>query len=75
MQGNEIGPTLDPIRFSRNYKIGSVQGNMIFEDVSYLPKEVMLEMTLRAFGFEIDMMEVNILSYLTSIVPWGFFHG
>lgn len=69
MQGNEIGPTMDPIKFSRNYKIGSVQGNMIFEGVSYLPKEVMLEMTLRAFGFEIDMMEVNTLNYLTSFVP------
>ncbi|XP_054910184.1 apolipoprotein Bb, tandem duplicate 1 [Poeciliopsis prolifica] len=60
LQGNEIGPTMDPIKFSRNYKIGSVQGNMIFEGVSYLPKEVMLEMTLRAFGFEIDMMEIGI---------------
>ncbi|XP_032441947.1 apolipoprotein Bb, tandem duplicate 1 [Xiphophorus hellerii] len=60
LQGNEIGPTMDPIKFSRNYKIGSVQGNMIFEGVSYLPKEVMLEMTLRAFGFEIDMMEIGM---------------
>lgn len=53
---------MDPIKFSRNYKIGSVEGNMIFEGTSYLPKEVMLEMTLKAFGFDIDMMEVNILS-------------
>ncbi|PWA27745.1 hypothetical protein CCH79_00000447 [Gambusia affinis] len=60
LQGNEIGPTMDPIKFSRNYKIGSVQGNMIFEGVSYLPKEVMLEMTLRAFGFEFDMMEIGM---------------
>ncbi|KAM4713132.1 apolipoprotein Bb, tandem duplicate 1 [Anableps anableps] len=60
LQGNEIGPTMDPIKFSRNYKIGSVQGNMIFEGISYLPKEVMLEMTLRAFGFEIDMMEIGM---------------
>ncbi|XP_047244216.1 apolipoprotein Bb, tandem duplicate 1 [Girardinichthys multiradiatus] len=60
LQGNKIGPTMDPMNFSRNYKIGSVQGNMIFEGVSYLPKEVMLEMTLRAFGFEIDMMEIGM---------------
>ncbi|MED6267510.1 hypothetical protein CHARACLAT_013010 [Characodon lateralis] len=60
LQGNEIGPTMDPMNFSRNYKIGSVQGNMIFEGVSYLPKEVMLEMTLRAFGFEIEMMEIGM---------------
>lgn len=62
LQGNEIGPIMDPTKFSRNYKIGSVEGNMIFEGTSYLPKEVMLEMTLKAFGYDIDMMEVNILS-------------
>lgn len=64
LQGNEVGPIMDPTKFSRNYKIGSVEGNMIFEGSSYLPKEVMLEMTLKAFGYEIDMMEVKILSHL-----------
>lgn len=59
LQGNDIGSIMDPTKFSRNYKIGSVEGNMIFEGNSYLPKEVMLDMTLRAFGFEIDMMEVK----------------
>lgn len=53
---------MDPTKFSRNYKIGSVEGNMIFEGNSYLPKEVMLEMTLKAFGYDIDMLEVNIFS-------------
>uniref|UniRef100_A0A3B5BN13 Vitellogenin domain-containing protein n=1 Tax=Stegastes partitus TaxID=144197 RepID=A0A3B5BN13_9TELE len=60
LQGNEIGPTMDPTKFSRNYKIGSLEGNMIFEDTSYLPKEVMLEMTLKAFGFDVDMMEIGM---------------
>ncbi|XP_031178438.1 apolipoprotein B-100-like [Sander lucioperca] len=60
LQGNEVGPTMDPTKFSRNYKIGSVEGNMIFEGTSYLPKEVMLEMTLKAFGYDIDMMEVGM---------------
>ncbi|XP_054474150.1 apolipoprotein B-100-like [Anoplopoma fimbria] len=60
LQGNEVGPTMDPTKFSRNYKMGSVEGNMIFEDSSYLPKEVMLEMTLKAFGYDIDMMEVGM---------------
>ncbi|XP_074472134.1 apolipoprotein Bb, tandem duplicate 1 [Sebastes fasciatus] len=60
LQGNEVGPTMDPTKFSRNYKIGSVEGNMIFEGTSYLPKEVMLEMTLKAFGFDIDMMEIGM---------------
>ncbi|KAM6906389.1 apolipoprotein Bb, tandem duplicate 1 [Lycodopsis pacificus] len=60
LQGNEVGDTMDPTKFSRNYKIGSVEGNMIFEDTSYLPKEVMLEMTLKAFGYDIDMMEIGM---------------
>eukprot|EP00064_Thunnus_orientalis_P006272 superscaffoldBa00000648_g6288 len=60
LQGNEIGPIMDPTKFSRNYKIGSMEGNMIFEGTSYLPKEVMLEMTLKAFGYDIDMMEVGM---------------
>ncbi|TDH00513.1 hypothetical protein EPR50_G00189240 [Perca flavescens] len=60
LQGNEVGPTMDPTKFSRNYKIGSVEGNMIFEGTSYLPKEVMLEMTLKAFGYDIDMMEIGM---------------
>ncbi|KAM7395255.1 hypothetical protein PAMA_006831 [Pampus argenteus] len=60
LQGNEIGRIMDPTKFSRNYKIGSVEGNMIFEGTSYLPKEVMLEMTLKAFGYDIDMMEIGM---------------
>uniref|UniRef100_G3P552 Apolipoprotein Bb, tandem duplicate 1 n=1 Tax=Gasterosteus aculeatus aculeatus TaxID=481459 RepID=G3P552_GASAC len=60
LQSNEVGRTMDPTKFSRNYKIGSVEGNMIFEGTSYLPKEVMLEMTLEAFGYDIDMMEIGM---------------
>ncbi|KAM9778214.1 apolipoprotein Bb, tandem duplicate 1 [Syngnathus typhle] len=60
IQDNEIGPIMSPTKFSRNYQMGSVEGNMIFEGTSYLPKEAMLEMTLDAFGFDIDMMEIGI---------------
>ncbi|XP_069371734.1 apolipoprotein B-100-like [Paralichthys olivaceus] len=60
LQGNEIGSVMDPTKFSRNYKIGSVEGNMIFEGTSYLPKEVMLEMTLKAFGYDMDMIEFGM---------------
>ncbi|KAM7367783.1 hypothetical protein PAMP_014060 [Pampus punctatissimus] len=63
LQGNKIGRIMDPTKFSGNYKIGSVEGNVIFEGTSYLPKEVMLEMTLKAFGYDIDMMEVNSFGY------------
>ncbi|KAM8725601.1 apolipoprotein B-100-like [Acanthopagrus schlegelii] len=60
LQGNEVGPIMDPTKFSRNYRIGSVEGNMFFEGTSFLPKEVMLEMTLKAFGYDIDMMEIGM---------------
>uniref|UniRef100_A0A672H2F2 Apolipoprotein B-100-like n=1 Tax=Salarias fasciatus TaxID=181472 RepID=A0A672H2F2_SALFA len=60
LQGNDIEPTMDPTKFSRNYKIGSLEGNMLFDSSSYLPKEVMLDMTLKAFGFDIDMMEIGM---------------
>ncbi|KAF7647784.1 hypothetical protein LDENG_00166420, partial [Lucifuga dentata] len=60
LQGNEIGPIMDPTKFSRNYKVGSMEGNMIFDGASYLPKEVILETTLKSFGFDIDMMEIGV---------------
>ncbi|XP_074541203.1 apolipoprotein Bb, tandem duplicate 1 [Halichoeres trimaculatus] len=60
LQGNQVGAIMDPTKFSRNYKVGSVEGNMIFEGASYLPKEVMLEMTLKAFGYDVDMMEIGM---------------
>ncbi|XP_076874065.1 apolipoprotein Bb, tandem duplicate 1 [Brachyhypopomus gauderio] len=59
-QGNEVGNILDIITLSRNYKIGPLQGNMIFENE--LPKEAMLEMTLSAFGYDFDMFEVGMES-------------
>lgn len=61
LQGNEVGPIMDATKFSRNYQMGSLEGNVLFEGNSYLPKEAMLEMTLRAFGYDIDMMEVKVL--------------
>ncbi|KAK0137819.1 Apolipoprotein B-100 [Merluccius polli] len=63
LQGNEIGTVMDPTwfpKFSGNYKMGSFERNMIFEGNSYLPKEIMLEMTLKAFGYDIDMMEIGM---------------
>lgn len=50
---------MDATKFSRNYKIGSLEGNMIFDNEKKLPTEVMLEMTLNAFGYDIDMVEVH----------------
>lgn len=50
---------MDATKFSRNYKIGSLEGNIIFDQENKLPSEVMLEMTLNAFGYDIDMVEVH----------------
>ncbi|MBN3313712.1 APOB protein, partial [Atractosteus spatula] len=59
-------------KLSRNYKISSsmplqeepleasMQGNMIFDPSGYMPREVMLETTLKAFGYNIDMFEVGL---------------
>ncbi|KAG5846843.1 hypothetical protein ANANG_G00119290 [Anguilla anguilla] len=71
MQDQEISTHFDFNKFSRNYKMdtsvsmqdpmkASVQGNMIFDPTGYMPKEVMLETTLKAFGYNLDMLEVGM---------------
>ncbi|XP_050993857.1 apolipoprotein Bb, tandem duplicate 1 [Labeo rohita] len=60
LQGNEIRPSTDPTKYSRNYKIGSLEGNVIFESEELLPNEVILEMTMNAFGYDIDMFEIGL---------------
>ncbi|XP_051954733.1 apolipoprotein Bb, tandem duplicate 1 [Xyrauchen texanus] len=60
LQGNKIQTVMDPTKYSRNYKIGSLEGNVIFESADLLPNEVMLEMTLNAFGNNLDMIEVGM---------------
>uniref|UniRef100_A0A671N175 Apolipoprotein B-100-like n=1 Tax=Sinocyclocheilus anshuiensis TaxID=1608454 RepID=A0A671N175_9TELE len=60
LQGNEIRISTDPTKYSRNYKIGSLEGNVIFESEELLPNEVILEMTLNAFGYHVDMFEIGL---------------
>ncbi|XP_043076199.1 apolipoprotein Bb, tandem duplicate 1 [Puntigrus tetrazona] len=60
LQGNEIKTSTDPTKYSRNYKIGSLEGNVIFESEELLPNEVILEMTLNAFGYDVDMFEIGL---------------
>ncbi|XP_078030967.1 apolipoprotein B-100 isoform X4 [Epinephelus lanceolatus] len=49
---------------SHNYKkdspLGSVQSNIIFNATNTLPKEVMLETTLKVFDYNYDIFEVNV---------------
>lgn len=44
LQGSEVGNLMDATKFSRNYKIGSLEGNVIFAKENKLPVEVMFEM-------------------------------
>ncbi|KAM4724117.1 apolipoprotein B-100 [Anableps anableps] len=49
---------------SKNYKLssplGSVQSNVIFDDKNTLPKEMKLEVSLKAFDHSYDMFEVGV---------------
>ncbi|XP_070698840.1 apolipoprotein B-100 [Pempheris klunzingeri] len=49
---------------SHNYKIdsplGSVESNIIFDATDTLPKEVMLETTLKVFDYNYDLFEVGV---------------
>ncbi|XP_056219329.1 apolipoprotein B-100-like [Seriola aureovittata] len=53
---------------SRNYKMGvaydsmqaAIQGNVVFDPSNQLPREALLEMTLEAFGYSMDMWEVGM---------------
>ncbi|XP_026146609.1 LOW QUALITY PROTEIN: apolipoprotein Bb, tandem duplicate 1 [Carassius auratus] len=60
LQDNEIRTSTDPTKYSRNYKIGSLEGNVIFESEERLPNEVILEMALNAFGYDVDMFEIGL---------------
>lgn len=66
MQDTEVATHSDYTTKSRNYKLGVaqenvqavVQGNVVFDPSSQLPREVLLETTLKAFGFSMDLWEV-----------------
>lgn len=66
LKGTEVLTHSDYASKSRNYKLGvayedmqaSVQGSLFFDPSSQLPREVLLETTLKAFGFDMDVWEV-----------------
>lgn len=66
MKDTEVVTHDDYTTMSRNYKMGvanenmqaTVQGNVFFDPTSQLPREVLLETTLKAFGFSMDIWEV-----------------
>lgn len=66
LQGIDIA-THSEYTKSRSYKLGvaydnveaSIQGSMIFDPSNQLPREALLETTLKAFGYSMDMWEVG----------------
>lgn len=71
MQDDEVLTHSNYTQLSRNYKMdifmpgkdvigSSTQGSIIFDPSSQLPREVMLETTLKAFSYNLDFMEVGI---------------
>merc|ERR1740131_500892 len=61
---NEVITHVDYTTMARNYKMESsmadMKGNVIFDPSSQLPREVMFEMILNAFGYEQELMEVGM---------------
>ncbi|XP_037606933.1 apolipoprotein B-100-like [Sebastes umbrosus] len=68
MQDTEVATHSDYTTKSRNYKLGvaqenvqaAIQGNVVFDPSSQLPREVLLETTLKAFGFSMDLWEIGM---------------
>ncbi|XP_070843273.1 apolipoprotein B-100-like [Chaetodon trifascialis] len=68
LQDTEVTTHNDYTTKSRNYKLGvahenmqaSIQGNIIFDPSSQMPREAMLETTLKVFGFNMNIWEVGL---------------
>ncbi|XP_068433484.1 apolipoprotein B-100-like [Clinocottus analis] len=68
LKDTEVTTHSDFATKSRNYKLGlapgnmqaAVLGNVVFDPSSQLPREVMLETTLKAFGFSMDLWEIGM---------------
>lgn len=73
LQDTDVATNNDYTTKSHNYKLGmahesmqaNIQGNIIFDPSSQLPREVLLETTLKAFGYNMDLWEVcNTLGHI-----------
>ncbi|KAL4624223.1 apolipoprotein B-100 [Arapaima gigas] len=60
----EVPILMDFTMFSRNYQMNppmaSVEGNVLFDSTGFMPREIMLETTLQAFGYNLDIFEVGM---------------
>ncbi|KAM9354956.1 apolipoprotein B-100-like [Pholidichthys leucotaenia] len=68
LEDTEVSTHDDYTTKSRNYKLdmahenmqASVQGNVIFDPSSQIPREVLLETTLKVFGYSMDIWELGM---------------
>ncbi|KAF1376723.1 hypothetical protein PFLUV_G00214430 [Perca fluviatilis] len=68
LQDTDVTTHSDYTKKSRNYNLGmahesmqaAIQGNIVFDPSSQLPREMMLETTLKAFGFNMDLWEIGM---------------
>ncbi|KAM4712808.1 apolipoprotein B-100-like [Anableps anableps] len=68
LENTDISTHSDYTTKSRNYKLGvahekmeaRIQGNVIFDSSNQLPREVLLETTLKAFGYSFDIWELGM---------------
>ncbi|KAK9531434.1 hypothetical protein VZT92_010860 [Zoarces viviparus] len=68
LQDADVTTHSDYTTKSRNYKLGLAQksmqadvlGNIVFDPSSQLPREVLLETTLKVFGYDIDLWEFGM---------------
>lgn len=91
LQDTEVSTHSDYTTKSRNYELGmahesmaaKIQGNVIFDPSSTLPREVLLETTLNAFGYSMDIWEVctvllahnylcHFYTFNAELYSWGF---
>lgn len=52
------------LNYRVDYAFGSMQGDIIFDDMNTLPKEVTLRTILNAFDKNYDIFEVNVLQHI-----------
>ncbi|KAM4600709.1 apolipoprotein B-100-like [Polymixia lowei] len=68
LQSTDVATHTEYTTMSRNYKLGvahesiqaNIQSNIIFDPASQLPREALLETTLQAFGYNMDLWEVGM---------------
>ncbi|RLW12230.1 hypothetical protein DV515_00000662 [Chloebia gouldiae] len=85
LKGNQLPTAKDFRKFSQNYQISKsvsvpgidtisakVEGNVIFDPNSYIPKETMLKTTLHAYGFDSsDVFEEKSKDHYKETLIWS----